>query len=701
MSFFREEPDRAHSMARILRRLGLKQAHRKTLKHLLQELLREGVLEKRGRSQYRLKRPRQFVEGILHRHPSGFAFLLVEGGTDVFIPPPHVGRAMHGDRVRVEILRLRKGRNPEGRVVKILEPGRRKFVGTLRKLDGRWVILPDDPVHAEVLPLLPARKGAPRPKLHDGDKVLFRIRRKGAELLKVFGSEDDPSIDLQVILHKHELDPGFPRNVEAEMLDLHPDDRRRKDRRPLLVWTIDPYDARDFDDAITVERMRDGGFRVGVHIADVAAYVDPGTRTDQEARKRALSVYLLDLVVPMLPHHLSSDQCSLRPGEDRRAFTVWMTFSPNGERLRTRFERTWIHSRARLTYEDAQRLIDGEPYPVDEPSVVTSPGRTLPRLRTALQHAADIARLLRQRRMERGGLDFDLPEALIKLIPGGGVAEIRPRPVLFAHRLIEELMIAANEAVGEALKRARVPTLYRVHDKPDPQKIQTFYRIAEKVLGERLQPGNAVDLQMLQDILRRVEGKPEEPLLNYLLLRSMKRAQYAPEPSGHFGLGSPHYLHFTSPIRRYPDLVVHRSLWAYLSGESPPHTLDELAAMATHASHRERLADEAERELLDLKKMEYMRHHVGEAFEGIVTHLTPFGIFVELKDLLVEGLIPIETLPGHWTYDAENVEMVGEGVGQRLTLGETLRVEVVEVRKWARRMTLRWIPDVSKPDPKP
>ena len=619
----------------------------------------------------------------------------------MFIPPPHVGRAMHGDRVRVEITRLRKGRNPEGRVVKILEPGRRKFVGTLRSLDGRWVVFPADPVHAEVLPLLHPRgkkdRGAP---LRDGDKVLFRIRRKGAELLKVFGSEDDPSIDLQVILHKHELDPHFPRTVEAEMLDLHPDDRNRKDRRDLLVWTIDPYDARDFDDALTIERTREGGFRVGVHIADVAAFVDPGTRTDQEARKRALSVYLLDLVVPMLPHHLSSDQCSLRPGEDRRAFTVWMTFSPEGKRIRTRFERTWIHSRARLTYEDAQRLLDGDPFPVDEPSVVTSPGRTLPQLRTALQNAAGIAKLLRRRRMERGGLDFDLPEALIKLIPGGGVAEIRPRPVLFAHRLIEELMIAANEAVGEALKKARVPTLFRVHEKPDPQKIQVFYRIAEKVLGERLSPSDTVDLRVLQDILRRVEGKPEEPLLNYLLLRSMKRAQYAPQPSGHFGLGSPHYLHFTSPIRRYPDLVVHRSLRAFLQGESPPHTPEELAEIATHASHRERLADEAERELLDLKKMEYMRHHVGENFTGIVTHLTPYGIFVELQDLLVEGQIPLETLPGHWTYDPEHVEVVGEGPDQRITLGDLLQVEVLEVRKWARRMILRWIPDASKGKPK-
>jgi len=666
------------SFRSILSSLGLAKAHRQALKDLLEDLVDQGKLRYVGRNRYALVREDRMVEGKLHRHPAGFAFVLRKDGPDLFIPPPLVGKAQHGDTVLAEITRERPGRNPEGRVVRILKAGPRKFIGTLRRVNRRWGVVPDDPVHGDFLLLSSGSLKTFPNHLQEGFKVLFRLRKGQAEILEIFGHEDDPAMDTDVVIARFGLPEVFPKKVERFLAEVPRKPGKREDRRDVFIWTIDPYTAKDFDDAISVERLEDG-FLLGVHIADVSHYVRKDTPLDQEALNRGLSVYLLDRVVPMLPEILSDDLCSLRPGEDRPAFSVWITFDKEGRPVRVAFERTLIHSRARLTYEDAQRILEGGE-PEDDVTVVASPAHTLPELRQRMAWARELAHLLHEQRARRGSLDFDLPETYIEVLPEGTVLAVRPKDRLWTHRIIEEFMIAANEAVGRFLAREKVPTLFRVHEPPDPAKLENFFRIARAVL-----PVEAASKD-LQRILRAAEGKPQEPLLNYLLLRSMKRAGYAPEPQGHFGLASPAYLHFTSPIRRYPDLVVHRTLLAALQGKPAPYTPETLSEIALHVNEQEQRAEEAERELLTLKKMEFMKQHVGKVFEGLVTHIADFGFFVELVDFLVEGLVPVETLPGRWRMDPDNYELVGP---ETIRIGELVTVEVVEVQKWRKRMILR------------
>ncbi len=680
LELFATTPRPYLSLRSVLSALGLSRAHRQALKELLERLVDQGKLRYVGRNRYAVVRQDRMVEGKLHRHPAGFAFVLRRDGPDLFVPPPLVGRAQHGDWVLAEITRERPGRNPEGRVVRILKAGPRRFVGTLRRQNRRWGVVPDDPVHGDFLPLASVSLKTFRNRLQEDFKVLFRLRKGHAEVLEIFGHEDDPSIDTDVVIARFGLPEVFSKRVERFLAEVPRKPGKRKDRRNVFVWTIDPYTARDFDDAISVERREDG-FVLGVHIADVSHYVRKDTPLDQEALKRGLSVYLLDRVVPMLPEILSNDLCSLRPAEDRPAFSVWITFDREGRPVRAAFERTLIHSRARLTYEDAQRILDGGD-PVDDVSVVASPAHTLPELRKRMAWASELARLLHEQRARRGSLDFDLPETYIEVLAEGTVLAVRPRERLWTHRIIEEFMIAANEAVGRFLAQRKIPTLFRVHEPPDPAKLENFFRIARTVLPEEAASRD------LQRILRAVEGKPQEPLLNYLLLRSMKRAGYVPEPQGHFGLASPAYLHFTSPIRRYPDLVVHRTLLAALQGKPAPYPPETLAEMALHVNEQEQRADEAERELLILKKMEFMKQHVGKVFEGLVTHIADFGFFVELVDFLVEGLVPVETLEGRWRLDPDRYELVGPEI---IRIGDLVTVEVMEVQKWRKRMTLRFV----------
>lgn len=672
------------SLRTLLSKMGLGKAYRQSLKDRLETLVRAGELRYAGRNRYARVRQDQMVEGKLHRHPAGFAFVIRPSGPDLFIPPPLVGRATHGDWVLAQITRERPGRNPEGRVVKILRPGMRKFIGTLDKIHQRWGVIPDDPVHGEFLPLSSSSQKSFRDQLCTRCKVLFRIRKKKADILRIFGHEDDPSIDTHVVIARFNLSEGFSKKIERSLANLPRHPGKRTDRRDVMVWTIDPFTAKDFDDAISVERIPQG-YRLGVHIADVAHFVRPETPIDREANKRGLSVYLLDTVIPMLPELLSTELCSLRPAEDRWAFSVWMDFDEDGRLIQSRFERTWIHSRARLTYEDAQRMLEGED-PIDAVSVVASPARTLEALRMRLQWASELAHRLRERRMERGSLDFDLPESYVEVLPEGQVLSVRPQKRLWAHRIIEEFMIAANEAVGRFLAANRIPTLFRIHEPPDPTKLENFFRIARTILP--IDPERR-DTKSLQQILQAVEGKPQEPLLHYLLLRSMKRAGYGVQPQGHFGLASQAYLHFTSPIRRYPDLIVHRTLWEALEGIPGRYSEETLQAIAVHVNQREQMTDEAERELLTLKKLEYMKSKVGNVYEGLVTHVAEFGFFVELVEHLVEGLVPIESLEGKWRMDSEQFELVGPS--KTIRIGDLVRVEVVEVHKWRKRMTLRLV----------
>ncbi len=677
----------------IAKRLGLKRANRQIVDKFLKELERTGRIVRLDERRYGLPEKLNLVKGKIQRFKEGFGFLLRDDEPDVFIPPHAMKGAISGDIVLVKI-KKRGGRRPEGKIVRIVERVKTKFIGTFRGGRKSGVVIPDEPSLPPEIPVPRGKTGGAR----DGDKVVFKLRRGKvvplAEIIEVLGRADDPKIDLYIVLRKYDLPEDFPnkvrkaaRRIHKEMRDVKPE-KGRVDLRKELIFTIDPETAKDFDDAISIKKVK-GGYELGVHIADVSYYVTEGSVLDREAFKRGTSVYLIDYVVPMLPHELSSDLASLMPGVDRLAFSAVMKIDREGHVLSARFFKSIIRSRARLSYEDAQRLIDGQKIPRDTVSKFVGRG-TRQAVARALRIALELAMKLRQNREKRGSIDFDLPEPEFKLLPTGAVEYIRPLERTWSHKLIEEFMILANEQVATYFHTRDIPTIYRVHEPPKPEKIKQFLTFASAILNFELPEVDSITPIELQKIIKMAEGRPEEPILNYLLLRSMKRAHYSVENRGHFGLASEAYLHFTSPIRRYPDLVVHRLLKRAITGK--PLTGDEAVAfleeIAVQSTERENIAEEAEFELWDLKKLEFMKDRIGEVFDGIVTHITPYGMFVEIPQYLVEGFVPIETLDGDFVHDQSLLALVEKGGNRSFRIGQKVKVVVARVDKSQKRMEL-------------
>ncbi len=651
----------------------------KTLQAVLKDLIRSHLIHQSGRKYFAAT---EVYKGRIQRFKEGFGFLLREDGPDVFIPPHGMRGALDGDLVLVE--RTGGKRRPEGRVIQIIEREIKNYIGTYRKVRKRGYVEPD---LLTLPPTLPVVRGRAEPN----HKVVFQLIGQGkslkAHILEDLGHEEDPAVDIKVVLRKYNLPEAFPPEVELSI----PKRIRKKhlqdrwDLRKELVFTIDPRTAKDFDDAISIRRLPKGGFVLGVHIADVAHFVQEGSPLDHEALERGTSVYLLDTVVPMLPHDLSGDLCSLRPGEDRLTMTAWMTLDARGIPRRLKLAPSVIHSRARLTYEDAQRILDGEEPQDPETTLAVD----LHSLRRALRDAHDLYRVLRARRIDRGGLDFDLPEPVFELRPSGEVIGIEPAIRLDTHRMIEEFMILANTQVASFLKRRGIPTIYRIHEPPKPEKIEEFLEIVASLLGRPIKPDRKITPKFIQGLLREFEGRPEEKLVNYLLLRSLAKARYSVQPIGHFGLALKHYLHFTSPIRRYPDLMVHRIVKDVLKGRPRKDAkwIERLEKIAERSTQREIIAQDAEFEIQDLKRMEFMKGHIGEIFEGVITHVTPYGFFVEISQYLTEGFVSVETLEGRVTYQRERRALVSSW-GAEYHLGQKVRVQVVKVDKFRKRMDL-------------
>jgi ribonuclease R len=477
-------------------------------------------------------------------------------------------------------------------------------------------------------------------------------------------------VDVASIIHGHELPVEFPDEVEAEAAALHArgitaaELEGREDLRELLVFTIDPADAKDHDDALSIRALEDGTWEVGVHIADVSHYVRPGTALDLEALARGTSIYLVDRVIPMLPHALSSDLCSLRPGEDRLALSVLLTLDGEARVQRHRLVRAVIRSRHKLAYEQAQAVLDGG-------------ARIDVETDTALGQLVALSRALRRDRQERGSLDFDLPEARVILGSAGEPTDIQRVPRLESHRLIEDFMLLANETVARQGSAARAPFLYRIHEKPDEGRLEQLREFAG-TLGYRLGKGTPRDLQRL---LVQAAGRPDEALLATVVLRSMKQARYSEQNAGHFGLAAHHYTHFTSPIRRYPDLVVHRlSGQRFIDRESGGPGNEALAEIARHSSERERVAVSAERDSVELKKVEFMQRHLGEEFDGTIGGVKAFGFFVLLDAFFVEGLVHVSSLADdYYLFLEDQYALVGENSRRRFRLGDRVRVRVAAV----------------------
>jgi ribonuclease R len=602
---------------------------------------------------------------------------------DVYVPFGDLGSAMDGDQVVARIEARPRGRNPVGRIIKVLERAHPRIVGTYHRTKGFGYVVPRERVMARDVLIPEGAEGEAR----DKDVVVVRIVSYGdkklnpiGEIEQALGPITKPGVDVLAVAYSYGLSPEFPATVSlaAEQLarERRPEaDPGRVDRRDLLVFTIDPADAKDHDDALSIEPLEGGYFEVGVHIADVSSYVEAGSPVDLEALERGTSVYMVDRVIPMLPHALSSDVCSLRPDEDRAAVSVFARLDAEARVASVRFEKTLVRSRHKLAYERAQEVLDG----------TASVSREADE---AIHALARLSRRMRERRKERGSLDFDLPEARVVLGAGGEPIDIQRVERLESHRLIEDFMLLANEIVAtEAVKR-RLPILYRVHEPPTAQKVETLREFLRS-LGLAL-PKKSIKPHDLEKVLERVRGRPEENLVNKVLLRSMQRARYSSQNLGHFGLALENYCHFTSPIRRYPDLHTHRVVVRGLvEGRPIPETWggETLEGVAERSSAREQAAAQAERDSVELKKVEFMERHLGDDFSGTISGVVAFGFFVLLDDYFVEGLVHVNALrDDYYEFREEEYSLVGDRRGRRFRLGDRVRVQVAKVNKEERKI---------------
>jgi len=677
--------DRGVNLQRILEDFDATPAARKQIKDILNQLVKEGKLAKHRGNRYEAA-ARNLVEGTIVVHRDGYGFVIPKEkppgvDSDIFIPAALLNSAMNGDKVKVEITFRKSGGRAEGRVVSVEKRARETVVGQLR-FDGQvFFVAPTDEKLPEKI-IIMDDAAEHKDKIVEVELTRFpsETRWPAGKIVSVIGFLDDPNVETNVIIKKFGLPTSFPNEVEEEAAALpdaltDKDFVGRDDFRKRNTITIDPRTARDFDDAIDVELLPNGTFQLGVHIADVSHFVIADSAMDLEARGRGTSVYFPDRVIPMLPEKVSNHLCSLNPKVDRLAMSVMMHLSRDGEVLDYSFHRSVIHSKERLTYEDVQEVLDGNAM------LERRYAHVVPHIRTI----ARLAEIIRKRRQQRGAIDFDLPEPILTYDAQGEVSGITKSVRLFAHRIVEEFMILANEVVARHLEENDIPSLYRVHEEPDPMKVHDFAEIVSG-FGLRFEPKKTEPAEF-QKFISSIEGRPEERMLSYLMLRSFKQAKYSEENIGHFGLASDFYTHFTSPIRRYPDLVVHRILKSEIGRRGKTAIpAAQLEAIASESSERERQADQAERELFEWKKMLLMEHHLGETFEAIVIAVWRDGFAIELIDFFIEGFVPAAEIPDdHYQLDQSLHALIGRHTKKRFRIGDRIPVQVVRVDKLLRR----------------
>ncbi len=666
---------RALTFLQIAKKLNLDKKERKKLKKKLKKLKKEGsILVERGR--YKVPGEEPVVIGKVIPYPAGFGFLEVEGrDKDIYIPHFEMKRVMGGDTVKARIVEF-KGKK-EVRIERVVKRAKKELVGRIERKKKRCYFYPlDENTH-----LVFNAKGCE--ELKNGTLVIANIvsypskKSKGSVKLKeVLGHPEEKFLAMELLIRKYNLPTGYPEAVLEEVKEI-PDEipkeeiERRRDLRSQLCFTIDPERARDFDDAVAIEITPEGLYRLYVHIADVSFYVREESELDKEAYKRGFTYYLPDRALHMLPERLSAELCSLRPQEDKLAFTCEMLFDSKGKLVDYDIYESLIRSKARLTYKEALKLIVGDPSLEDKYPHLVEPLRTM----------ENLYRILSRKRWEQGSIDFDLPEAEVIIDEYGEPTAVMPYERHIAHRIIEHFMVSANETVAMHLENMLFPCIYRVHEPPEGDKVDNLLEIL-RGLGYKVRKPNKYTPKFFQKIIEDFEGKPEEHLVRFLTLRAMKRAKYSPINLGHFGLASEHYAHFTSPIRRYPDIILHRLLKKALKGEllDFDRSLAYLEEASQHLSEQERLADQVEREAIDIMKARYMKSRIGEEFEGLITGVVPFGIFVEIKDILVEGLVRINLLQDdEYVFDEPAHRLVGIRTGKTYRLGDTVRVKVLSV----------------------
>lgn len=672
---------------------------RETFKRALDELLAEGRIQVTKRGRYQKAEEKVFT-GEFTSHQKGFGFVTVEGfEEDFYIPETRVNGAFHGDTVQVALLPGQRGKRQEAEVTQIVKRGMEKLVGTYEKSKNYGFVIPDNQKFgSDIFIPLERSKGAV-----DGHKVVVEItdygtqnRKPEGKVVEIIGHINDPGVDILSIVKGFELPMEFPERVlnQAERVskEVSEADRAgRLDLRDVVMVTIDGEDAKDLDDAVSL--CMDGeNYKLGVHIADVTNYVQENSALDREALTRGTSVYLVDRVIPMLPHVLSNGICSLNAGEDRLALSCLMTISPKGQVVDYQIAETVIQVDRRMSYTAVKKILEDN----DEETM-----REYEELVPMFRQMEVLAGILREKRRSRGSIDFDFPETKICLDKEGHPTEIKPYERNTATKIIEDFMLIANETVAQHFYWMELPFVYRTHDYPDPEKVEKLGLFIHN-FGYSIKMGkDEIHPKELQKLLARIEGSDEEALISRLTLRSMKQAKYTVECSGHFGLACQYYCHFTSPIRRYPDLQIHRIIKEQLRGrlnaDRIAHYQEILPQVARQSSEMERRADEAERETDKLKKVEYMEARIGEIYEGVISSITSWGVYVELPNT-IEGMIHVSALPGdYFYYDENRYEMVGQSTGRSYKLGQKLTVQVYDTDRIGRTIDFV-IPEENEPD---
>ncbi|MBF0170523.1 MAG: ribonuclease R [Nitrospinae bacterium] len=672
------------TMREILLGLKVGAAERLAVQRGIRDLTRDGRIVSIRGGRFGLADEMNLVTGVVQGHPDRFGFLIIDdpNEADVYLGPRNFEEAMHGDKVVVRLEKTRSDGRREGNVIRILERANDTLTGTFRPFRGGGFVTPFDRkiVHDVFVDAADAA-GA-----KDGDAVVVKMldypgkaTRAVGSIDRVLGKADDPTVEIEIVIAKHRLRNKFPTAAVAQAKACRPpaeaDLKGRQDFRSRPIVTIDGETAKDFDDAVEVTRTKDGGYELGVHIADVSHYVTEDSALDKEAALRATSVYFPGSVIPMLPFELSNDLCSLNPKVDRLTMSCVMTFDAEGNQIGYKLSESVIRSFERMTYTDVAAVIDR-----------TNPD-TLKRYAALVERfdlMGELAALLRKQRFRAGAIDFDLPEPEIVLDVTGKPEDIVVAKRNVAHRLIEEFMLAANRSVALHFLRSRHPAIYRIHDEPDPLKIEAFKEFIDS-FGYRFPAAKKIDAVTMQKVISDFVGRPEERLITTVLLRSMKQARYAVDNIGHFGLAFDHYTHFTSPIRRYPDLIVHRLIKDLLrKTRRAEHWAERLPNYAAHCSGAERVADDAEREVVKLRQTQYLAERVGETFDGVISGVTAFGFFVELLHAPVEGLVRLTSLTDdYYQYDQVGHSLVGRRRNRRFRLGDpvTILVEHVSIER--------------------
>jgi len=681
LSFFREKTKKPHSFKDMVNLMGLSRSEAHAFKKVLSRMLQNGDIVLTRKGLYAPASDVDLMTGYFEAHKDGYGFVITEkpGERDIFIPVRAASGAMDNDRV---IVRIENRQKRDGTIIRILERAHIRVAGRLEIEKAVSYVRPKNKSIAFDLYVSPNDRGGAR----NGDTVVAEIinyptdrKPPSGRIVKVIEKPEDPASEVEAIIDEFSIPRRFPRNVAEEAKKLaakglsEAAKEIRKDLRELPTVTIDGERAKDFDDAVSI-KLTEHGYKLWVHIADVGYYVPWDSDIDLEARKRGTSTYFPDRVIPMLPNELSEDLCSLKPGVERPAFTAEMDFDRHGEKLNAKFYPSLIKSNERMTYTSVRKiLVDNDRHERERYEYLLSDFELM----------AELCGVLRKKRLERGSLDFDLPEPEVLLDMQGRPEAIVKAERNFAHIIIEEFMVAANEAVAEYLAELETPAIYRIHEEPDTQKMEGILRYIKPLRGTV--HGVSYEPKNFSALLREVKGRPEEEMVNYMVLRSLKQARYSPLNAGHFGLASGHYTHFTSPIRRYPDLIVHRILREVLHkkciSERRKQELEiMLPDIAFNSSRTERLSGEAENAVLNAMRVWFMKDKVGDEFEGRVVNVTPYGLKIRLKDFYVEGFLHVSYMTDDfYEFNERTMILYGKNKKRSFTIGKELKVKVDRV----------------------